>query len=362
MASIKVKWAGAHDDVEIKGYGISWRLSGDTIWSTEEFIETNETYGEYIFDSPVEGNIYQFRVRSQDTSDNWSLNYTSINAFFINNGNLPTAPSYLNLTSTPNSVIANWAGAYDAVNIKGYELSWKESSGSTYTIEPFIETKSDNYSYEITGLTPLNEYDVEVRVQNVFDEYSSSSDKVSIATISAYTYVISSDYKEDSDEDKCDISYPSIEVYSSVLRDEFSVGDKIYESSDFSLVFKGSDRWFRLGNQGYSLNTYKINDDGEIMEYVKCNPYRFQYSASSESLDYNLYTVEDVCAELSFSGNTVYANKDISVLGFGDYLYLRPDYSVPVYGIGNIWRIDDYGVQITNKGMILEIAPCPILP
>lgn len=362
MASIKVKWAGAQDDTQIKGYELSWRLSGDTIWNVESFIETNETFGEFILDSPVEGNVYEFRVRVQDISDNWSLTYTYGIASYINFGNPPLAPSSVTLEARANSIVINWSGGYDGINVKGYEVSWKEISASTYNVEAIIETKFGYGTYELTGLTVQNEYDIQLRTINVYDEYSAYSDKQSIATIPPYTYLISSDFRLVSDEYKCDIAYPDVEVYSTVLKDSFLVGDKIYSDALLTSVFKGSGNWYRLGNPGYTFNTYQINDYGEIIEYLACAPYEFQYDASSFGLDYTVYTVEDACTELSYSGNTVFTNKHITALGFGDYLYLRPDYTTPLYGQGNIWLIGGYGVQITNNGMILEIGQCPTLP
>lgn len=358
MADIKVIWAGAQDNNEIQGYEISYKTETDTTFKIEPFITTNNSSGEYIIPEAVFGEIYTVRIRTKDMSGNFSQ-YRTTQVLFIDE-NPPTAPE-IKLETTPNSIIVNWFGAFDATNIKGYEIEYKLLVEPTYTTEPFIATQETYGSYTITDLINLDSYEVRIRVQNVagfFSDYVQATG----TTLSAYTYLISSEFVPVTEEDKCDMIYPKDAVYSNVFTDRFKVGDKLFDNSELSIPFSGGSHFWKIGNLDLGFNSFQINNLGVVQEFVNCPSYVFEYNRSIDTLEYPLFEVSDGCTGLTLSNDyVVYTDREISELVVGNILYNDSSFTSKMVGYGRISKIGDYSMLISNDGIILEIAQCPIV-
>ena len=76
----------------------------------------------------------------------------------------------------------NWSGATASNGIQGYEISFKESTGSTYTNLPFITTTATTGSYTWTSAEFSKDYNLRIRTKDNLNLYSTYKN-VNITTI-----------------------------------------------------------------------------------------------------------------------------------------------------------------------------------
>ena len=157
--SIAVTWTAPATSEPVTEYELQWRSSSDTDWTVEPPIARTQT--SYTITGLQPQNSYEVRVRARfaTTASAWS---TSITVSTTAPLALP-APTLSEPTARSNSIIVTWAAPATSEPVTGYELSWRSSSDTNWTVEPPIARTQT--SYTITGLHPQTSYEVRVRAR-----------------------------------------------------------------------------------------------------------------------------------------------------------------------------------------------------
>lgn len=100
----------------------------------------------------------------------------------------PTAPTNLTATSTSTSITPSWSPSTDNVGVTGYNVFYKRSSSSTYS----LYTTTSNTSVTISGLLSSTSYDIYVTAKDANNNTSPASSILTKSTqASTISYTIS---------------------------------------------------------------------------------------------------------------------------------------------------------------------------
>lgn len=363
MANIKLIWSGAFDNVGIQGYELGWKHSTSSSYNDIPFISSSSPNGEYNFYSSSFGNTYNFRLRTKNTQGLYSPNYIFLNV--LNNFNNPPTPP-TSSTKTPNvtSVFITWAGATDDIGIAGYNLYVRKTADNTLSYSAFISSSSSMASHTATGLSQLTNYYYQINTKDI-GNLTSSFYTASFTTSASYNYKRSADFQTDFAPDLCDVSYPTINVYTTKQIDTLFNGDFIYNDSNLTIPFNGSESWWRIGGYGDSSNSYQIGFDGMVLGIESCAGFVFNLKRSTFEVDYPLGEAQDACDLLTVENVNIYTDKPINLLQVGDIIYTNSGLGTTFNGAGDYWLIADsypatqpYSMRISAGGVIQEILVC----
>ena len=352
MANIKITWTGATDNVAILGYEVSWKLSYNSTWTIVPFITTSETFGSFTLPGVGFNNTYNFRVRTRDTAQNWSTSYKTVDFTYLDTVP-PTAPTDLILTPQPTSIYASWYGATDNVGIDGYELSYKLSSASTWTILPFTP---DTF-YSVTGLNQTTSYDFRIRSKDVGGNWSTSYTTATTTTLTSIS--INRSLQVDNG---CGNITPQITTYSTDAFANIQVGvTKLYQDSSYSQPLVGNNNDFKIGNFTTGFKTVSVDNDGMIQFLDSCEEQIFGYQRSSTNSN-------SVDCGLPFSEFPpfIYFKKPLYMLTTSDFAYNNSTATTVFNGAHKYWTIVDaigyntitYSIHINTNGAITHIHKC----
>ena len=159
QTSVTVTWTAPATDEAITGYELQWRSSSVTNWTLEPLIAGTQT--SYTITGLQLQTSYEVRVRARfaTTASAWS---TSITVSTTAPLALP-APTLSEPTARSNSIAVTWTAPATSEPVTEYELQWRSSSDTDWTVEPPIARTQT--SYTITGLQPQNSYEVRVRAR-----------------------------------------------------------------------------------------------------------------------------------------------------------------------------------------------------
>jgi hypothetical protein len=368
MPNIKLDWSGASSTAPIAGYEIEYKLSTGSTFIPLTTVTTSATSGTYTWTGAIYNATYNFRIRTKDNVNNYSA-YKTVNITTIPTTNQPPTPfDYYSSTNFSRQIDFFFAGATDDYGIKGYEISYKKVSDSTYTVLPFITTANAFLEYSLTDLEVNTEYNVRARTQDMFGVWSTAYYEILVNTTPAFQYLRSNDYQTDFDLDICAVNQPSVHCYFNKPIGEVVVGDILYHNNTLTAVFDGDSHWWRIG----SINTanpksYRINDLGVIEFIEECPNYVQEFKRSSTSLtppSLPNNETSDGCVNLLLTSNlNLYSNKELFDLEAGDRLYTNNTLTTGFNGGGNIWLIGTIllgtvSAKITTGGYITEIYQC----
>lgn len=268
------------------------------------------------------------------------------------------------------SIKLNWSGARATNGIKGYEISYKISTGLTYSILTNIVTTDTFGEYIWTGVSYDNLYDIRIRTKDNEDDFSIYKN-LSISTVitdnlppeTVDSYVVN------------EISSDFIDLTFSGATDDYGIkGHEIsYKKSTdstytilpfittsggtFSKVIYGlipnTDYDIRVRTQDvldvWSLTYFNISETTEQEEI----------NSLYRSTDYKL--TENGCGVLTIGSNKIYF---YGILENGDILYTNSGMTTPFNGNNRIWLIGSfdglltYSVKISTSGEVSELMLC----
>ena len=171
---ITVTWSAPATDGSITGYELQWRPSSDTDTDWTVVTDISGTEASYAITGLQPQTTYEVRVRAvfATTAGAWSETITVSTTETL-------APTLSESTAGSNRITVTWTAPASDESITGYELQWRPSSGTDWTLVsdiPGTET-----SYKITGLHPQTTY--EVRVRAVFATTAGAwSESISVST------------------------------------------------------------------------------------------------------------------------------------------------------------------------------------
>ena len=370
MPFIKLDWTGASQNTyPIAGYEITYKLSTDSTYSLLTNVNSTATSGTYTWIGAVWSKIYNFRIRTKDTSGAYS-SYKDLTVNTVPAVNLPPTPFNSSSPTTSSTQIEFFfSGATDDYGIAGHEISYKKSTDSTYTTLPFFITSNGYLGYTLTGLDTNTEYNVRARTQDIFGVWSSTYYQLLTSTNPAFQYHRSNDSQTDFDLDVCAVNQPSVHCYLDKIIEAISVGDTVYTNNNLTSVFDGDGHWWRIGSLVTpNPKSYKINDLGAIEGINECPNYVQTFNYSSTGLTPPTLPdneTSDGCVALTLSNShTLYSNKALNTLENGDRLYSNFALTTGFNGGEKIWLIGTNSIgtvsaKITTGGYIIEIYTCP---
>lgn len=366
--SIGLIWQNANDNIEIKGYEIGWKLSGDTSYTTLPFIATSNEYGFLTFSGTSQGNVYDFRLRTQDTSDNWSIDYVYTQVAHTDEV-LPIAPGYAYTYAAIRTMYLSWIGGYDNVRILGYDVQYKKQADMTYIDLPRYYTNSYAVDYfPVNFLNAETAYDFLISTVDSSGNVSSGATYTSGTTLAAVSFLRSDNSAPASattNVEQCNLNVPSIEVFS-YLRDAnqqpvLNVNVMIYDDDLLETPFDGNGDWWRIGNKAY-----KVNSGGTITQIsTACLPFSYSSFRSSQSIS----TVHgepadptDACAFSVPNNLKLYHLFPLVDMFEGQRFYSNNTLTTGFNG-GNRWYkvldVDTEGCyKIASNGEILDFVGC----
>lgn len=166
-SSIQISWDSSYDNVAVSGY---------YVYRNDEAITGLLTTLYYVDSLLNSATTYTYRVRSIDSSGNYSSFSSSVSATTLINVDTvpPTIP--LNVTATvidTSSIRINWSASYDAVGVEGYYI---------YKDTLLIAGPITELSYVSAGLSPDTTYQYTVKAKDTSNNYSDDSAIVSSTT------------------------------------------------------------------------------------------------------------------------------------------------------------------------------------
>ena len=270
MPNIKLNWSGTQATRGVKQYEIGYKISTGLTYSILTNVTTTDTFGEYTWTGASYDMIYDFRIRTKDVEDYYSIyKYLTISTEVTGNQPPETVDSYIVNQISYDFMDLSFSGASDDYGIKGHEISYKKTTDSTYTTLPFISTTSGSFSKVIYFLTPNTGYDIRVRTQDVFDVWSTTYFEISESTIQED---INSLYRSNSSI--LSGSGCSVLAIGSNLLYFYGIlenGDIVYTSNSMTTPFNGNNRVWLIGSfDGLVTYSIKISTTGVVSKLSYC--------------------------------------------------------------------------------------------
>lgn len=270
MPNIKLNWSGTQATRGVKQYEIGYKISTGLTYSILTNVTTTDTFGEYTWTGASYDMIYDFRIRTKDVEDNYSIyKYLTISTEVTGNQPPETVDSYVVNEISSDFIDLTFSGATDDYGIKGHEISYKKSTDSTYTILPFITTSGGTFSKVIYGLIPNTDYDIRVRTQDVLDVWSLTYFNISETTEQEEinSLYLSTNYKLTGNG--CGVlTIGSNKIYFYGILEN---GDILYTNSGMTTPFNGNNRVWLIGSfDGLVTYSVKISTSGVVSELSYC--------------------------------------------------------------------------------------------
>lgn len=162
--SVSLTWAGASDNVKVKGYYV-YR-------DGKKIITTSKT--SYKNTDLVPGRKYSFEVKAYDAAGNISTNGACITAVTDPDNQPPTIPGCLSLSAHDHtSVTVSWSPSSDNTSVKGYEV-YRNGTRVVSTTAT---------SYTVKSLLPGTTYSFFVKAYDIAGNYSGQSGSVPGTTL-----------------------------------------------------------------------------------------------------------------------------------------------------------------------------------
>ncbi len=264
----------------------------------------------------------------------------------------------------------NWSGARASNGIQGYELSYKESSGSTYTNLPFITTSATTGSYTWTSAEFSKDYNIRIRTKDNLNLYSTYKN-VNITTIypdNQPPNTVNSYILDDVTSDSFEITFYGATDDYGIKGHEVSYkldSDSIYTTLPFITTSGGSFTTYITGlspTSEYNIrvrtrdilnvwsNSYFVVNENTVGETIN------NYFRSSGS-----HAAFTACGFLTLSSDIVYF---YGILENGGILYTDSGATTPFNGNNRVWLIGSfdglltYSVKISRYGEVSELSSC----
>ena len=151
---ITVTWEAPASDATISGYELQWRSSGATEWTVETGIASSATSHTITGLQPQTTYEVQVRAVYGTTVGAW----TETIAVATTAG---AAPELREPRAGLDRITVTWEAPASDATISGYELQWRSSGATEWTVETGIASSAT--SHTITGLQPRTSYEVQVR-------------------------------------------------------------------------------------------------------------------------------------------------------------------------------------------------------
>ena len=162
--SVSLSWTGSWDNVKVKGYYVY--RDGKKIITTSKTGFTNSDL--------VPGRKYTYYVKAYDAAGNVSPAGTDIVAYPLPDGQAPSAPSNVGISSPGHtSLVVSWSPSTDNTSVKGYVVYRNGSRVAATT----------STSYTVKGLLPGTAYSFIVKAYDIADNYSGQSSGVTGVTL-----------------------------------------------------------------------------------------------------------------------------------------------------------------------------------
>lgn len=262
----------------------------------------------------------------------------------------------------------DWSGATASLGIKGYEVSYKESTDSLWTTFPFITSSTSSGTYTWTGATYNKNYNFRIRTKENTDLLSnyrfvniSTIMEDNLPPINVSSYVVNS------------IEPESFNITFSGASDDYEIkgyevsykktADSTYTTNPFITTSSGS---FTTSLTGLSpITEYNIRVRTKDIFDVWSTTY-FSITLTTDAEPVNSFNRSDssisggnACSTLSLGVNLIYPS---DILVSGVVVYSDSGLTTPFNGFNRVWLIgninDIYSVKISATGVVSNISLC----
>lgn len=258
----------------------------------------------------------------------------------------------------------NWSGATASNGIQGYEISYKESTGSTYTNLPFITSSATTGSYTWTSAALFKDYNFRIRTkdnENLFSSYKTFNLSTSVTspnTVDSYILIYNNESEiglefsgatDDYGIKGHEVSYKRTidSIYTTL---PFITTSNGYFSIVIDSLVQSTDYDIRVRTQNiYDIwsSTY-FNITEETLSGLTSSVSRSITSANSGS----------ACA-LTITSNYLYYS---GIISNGNIFYTDSALTTPYAGSNRVWHVgnidESYSVKISNSGVMSEVSLC----
>ena len=164
---VALRWT-ANTDADLGGYMLEYKLSTEAAWIE---IPIGKSDTSYVISGLINGLTYDFRIKSKDTSNNWSDYSSVVNGTPIDKAP-PAAPIGLAVTSTNDrQVVLNWT-ANTEIDLGGYQIEYKAGHETSWTA---IQVDKAATTYTITGLINNTDYSFRIKAIDILNNSSGYS-------------------------------------------------------------------------------------------------------------------------------------------------------------------------------------------
>ena len=159
--SVTVAWTAPATDEAITGYELNWRTNSGMDWTTVTGIASTAT--NYTITGLQPQTTYEVQVRAlfATTVGAWSEPITVSTTAPPERPPASDGPRISEPTAGSNSITVTWTAPATDEAITGYELNWRISTDTDWTVVTGIS--GTETSYTITGLQPQTTYETRVR-------------------------------------------------------------------------------------------------------------------------------------------------------------------------------------------------------